>query len=63
MLCACTAASVAMVIYAHSPRLNEPLGGGSLLGFIRDRSQCHGVTNDSDSQNEYCKIVHHIANA
>ena len=29
MSCACTAASVAMVIYAHSPHLNEPLHGGS----------------------------------
>ena len=27
--CACMAASVAMVIYAHSPHLNEPLHGGS----------------------------------
>ena len=26
---ACMAASVAMVIYAHSPRLHEPLHGGS----------------------------------
>ena len=30
------AASVAMVIYAHLPHLNEPLRGGSPLGFIRD---------------------------
>ena len=29
MLCACTATSVAMVIYAHSPRLNKPPDGGS----------------------------------
>ena len=29
MLCACKATPVAMVIYAHSPRLNEPLRGGS----------------------------------
>ena len=29
VLCACMAASVAMVIYAHSPHLNEPLHGGS----------------------------------
>ena len=29
MSCACMAASVAMVIYAHSPHLNEPLCGGS----------------------------------
>ena len=29
MSCTCTAASVAMVIYAHSPRLNEPPCGGS----------------------------------
>ena len=36
---------------------------GSPLGFIRDRSQCHGVTFDSDFQNEYCKMVHHVANA
>ena len=56
------AASVAMVIYAHSPRLNKPLCGGSPLGFIRDRSQCHGVTFDSDSENEYHKMVHHVAN-
>ena len=35
MSCACTAASVAMVIYAHSPHLNEPLCGGSPLGSIR----------------------------
>ena len=52
-----------MVIYAHSPRLNEPLRGGSPLGSIRDRSQCHGVAFDSDSENEYCKMVHHVANA
>ena len=57
------ATSVAMVIYAHSLRLNEPLHGGSPLGFIRDRSQCHGVAIDSDSQNEYRKIVHHVVNA
>ena len=63
MSCVCTAASVAMVIYAHSPCLNEPLCGGSPLGFIRDQSQCHGVAFDSDSQNEYHKIVHHVANA
>ena len=29
MSCACMATSVAMVIYAHSPHLNEPLHGGS----------------------------------
>ena len=29
MSCACMAASVAMVIYAHSPRLNKPPHGGS----------------------------------
>ena len=63
MSCACRAASVAMVIYAHSPRLNEPLHGGSPLGFIRDRSQCHGVAFDSDFENEYRKMVHHVANA
>ena len=57
------ATSVSMVIYAHSPHLNEPLCGGSPLGFIRDQSQCHRVALDSDSQNEYRKIVHHIANA
>ena len=38
MSCACMATSVAMVIYAHSTHLNEPLNGGSPLGFIRDRS-------------------------
>ena len=27
--CTCTAASVAMVIYAHSPHLNEPPNRGS----------------------------------
>ena len=63
MSCACTAASVAMVIYARLPRLNEPLCGGSPLGFIRDQSWCHGVAIDSDSPNEYRKIVHHVANA
>ena len=63
MLCACMAASVAMVIYAHPPHLNKPLHGGSPVGFIRDQSQCHGVTFDSDSKNEYHKMVHHIANA
>ena len=36
MLCACTAASVAMVIYSHLPHLTKPLRGGSPLGFIRD---------------------------
>ena len=61
--CACTAASVAMVIYAHSPCLNEPLRRGSPLGFIRDQSQCHGVAIDGDSENEYHKKVHHVANA
>ena len=34
----CMATSVAMVIYTHSPHLNEPLHGGSPLGFIRDQS-------------------------
>ena len=29
--CAFMATSVAMVIYAHSPHLNEPLRGGSLF--------------------------------
>ena len=29
MLCACMATSVAMVIYAHLPHLNEPPDGGS----------------------------------
>ena len=38
MLCTCTAASVAMVIYAHLTHLNKPLHGGSPLEFIRDRS-------------------------
>ena len=61
--CACMAASVAMVIYAHSPCLNEPLCGGSPLGFIRDQSQCHRVAFDSDSQNKYRKMVHHVVNA
>ena len=62
MLCTCTATSVSMVIYAHMTHLNEPLCGGSPLGFIRERSQCHGVVFDGDSQNEYHKIVRHIAN-
>ena len=60
---ACMATSVAMVIYAHLPHLNEPLRGGSPLGFIRDQSQCHRVAFDSDSQNEYHKMVHHVTNA
>ena len=63
VLCACMATSVAMVIYAHLTHLNEPLHGGSPLGFIRDRSWCHRVAFDSDSQNKYRKMVHHIANA
>ena len=63
MSCACMAASVSMVIYAHSNCLNEPLHGGSPLGFIRDRSQCHRVAFYSDSQNEYRKMVHHVVNA
>ena len=62
MSCTCMAASVAIVIYTHSPYLNEPLCGGSPLGFIREGSQCHRVTLDSDSQNEYRKIVHYVAN-
>ena len=61
--CACMAASVAMVIYAYSPCLNEPFHGGSPLGFIRDRSQFNRVMFDSDSQNKYCKMVHHNVNA
>ena len=52
-----------MMIYAHSPHLNKPLCGGSPLGFIRDQSQCHGVAFDSDSKNEYRKMVHHVVNA
>ena len=56
------ATSVAMVIYAHLPHLNEPLCGGFPVGFIRDRSLCHGVAFDSDSKNEYHKMVHHVAN-
>ena len=63
VLCACTATSVAMVIYAHSPCLNEPLHGGSPLGLIRGQSQCHGVAFDSDSENKYHKMVHHVVNA
>ena len=34
MSCARTAASVAMLIYAHSPRLNEPPGGGSYWDLL-----------------------------
>ena len=34
MSCACTATSVAMVIYAHSPHLNEALCGGSPWDLI-----------------------------
>ena len=63
MSCACMAASVAMVIYAHSPHPTEPLHGGSPLGLSRDRSWCHGVTIDSNSQNKYRKIVYHVVNA
>ena len=33
------------------------------LGFIRDRNWCRGVATYSDSQNEYRKVVHHVANA
>ena len=51
--CARMAASFAMVIYAHMTHLNEPLHWGSPLRFIRDWNQCHGVTFNGVSQNEY----------
>ena len=36
--CARTAASVAMVIYAHLPCLNEPPGGGSYWDLLETKN-------------------------
>ena len=38
MSCARTAASVAMVIYAHLPRLNEPPCGGSYQDLLETKN-------------------------
>ena len=41
--CTCTAASVAMVIYAHSPHLNEPLHGDSHRDSLETENSAMGL--------------------